>query len=128
MAAFAKEHADARKDLVAFNGQILAFVRETPGIYNPIDDTWTDVPDTTIPGVALAVKGNPDVYAAEGLVLSTMPTLRFVPDAYPLRAHTPEFVMPNDKVLWNGRKFSAERVFPNAPDGAVIASKVVISV
>lgn len=102
--------------------------REVPGVYDPLTDTWTQDANLLFPGSAIEVRGNPDQYVPLSLNLSTMPTLLFTPQQYPLRAHTPEFVMPGDIAPWNGVDFVVKAVYPIAPDGNVIMARVVIGV
>jgi hypothetical protein len=93
-------------------------------------DETTDVVTptvTTVTGNAIVVSGRPQRYAALGLVLSTMPTLFFSPTNYNQRAFTTESIQPGDSVEFNGAKYSVKDVEYLAPDGVVIAARVVIA-
>jgi len=103
------------------------FTRTSPGTYDPTTDTWTSPVTSTIDGSAIQVRGNPQRYAALGLILATMPTLLFTPVAYGLRAFTTEFVLPGDTVVWNGVTYTAKDIDPVAPDGLVIVARIIVS-
>lgn len=83
---------------------------------------------TTITGSAIQVKGDPRRYEADGLTLSTMPTLFFTPTSYALRAFTDEFVKPGDTVVWQTTTYVVRAVDPLAPDGFVIAARIIVAV
>lgn len=83
---------------------------------------------TTISGEAIVVRGNPQRYRELGLLLSTMPTLLFTPNGYPLKAFTPEFVLPGDVTTLNGVVMTVKDVDPVAPDGFVIIARIVVGV
>lgn len=102
-----------------------AFVRKHPGTYDEALDRFVGASTTTIIGSAIQVSGDPQRYAALGLVLSTSPTLFFTPTAYNLRAFTPDFVVPGDIVTWNDTDFTVKDVKPIAPDGIVVAARII---
>jgi len=81
---------------------------------------------TTITGSAIQVKADPQRYQAQGLSVSTMPTLLFTPTSYNLKAYTDEFVAPGDTVPWNSETYTVRDVEPVAPDGVVIVARIVI--
>lgn len=83
---------------------------------------------TTITGSAIQVAGDPRRYAADGLTLSTMPTLFFTPTTYALRAFTDEFVKPGDTVVWQSVQYVVRAVDPIAPDGFVIVARIIVGV
>ena len=104
---------------------MISFVRTAPGVHDPATDTWTAPSVTTVTGSAIQVRGDPRRYAALGLVLTTMPTLFFAPTTY---GQCPE---PGDSVLWplvNGKTYTVKDVDPIAPDGVVIAARIVVGV
>lgn len=103
------------------------FTRVTPGTYDPATNTTASPTTSTITGSAIQVRGNPQRYAALGLVLSTMPTLFFTPDTYPLAANGSAFVLPGDTVTWASQTYVVQDVEPIAPDGYVIAARIVVS-
>ena len=94
----------------------------TTGIVTPAE--------TTITGSAIQVRGDPQRYRALDLNLSTMPTLFFTPTDYELEANGPDFVMPGDTVPWPSSTspvYTVRDVSPIAPDGVVIAARIVIA-
>lgn len=103
------------------------FTRTRAGVFNEADNTFSSGTTTTIDGSAIQVRGNPMRYQALGLNLSTMPTLFFSPTLYTLQAGTPDFVLPGDVVTWAGQVYAVMDVDPIAPDGIVIAARIVVS-
>ena len=86
--------------------------------------------ETTIEGSAIQVRGDPQRYRALDLNLSTMPTLFFTPTDYELEANGAEFVMPGDTIPWpssTSAVYTVRDVSVIAPDGVVIAARIVIS-
>ena len=78
---------------------------------------------STIAGSAIQVRGDPQRYAALGLKLDTMPTLFFTPTTYG------DEPLPGDTVTWpvqNGDLYTVRDVSPIAPDGVLIAARIVI--
>lgn len=105
----------------------VTFTRTIPGTYNAATDSWVGASTSSITGNAIQVKGDPQRYEALGLTLSTMPTLLFAPTGYPLRAFTPEFVMPGDYVEWNGILATVKDVSTVSPDGTVVIARIIVS-
>jgi hypothetical protein len=106
---------------------VITFTRTTPGTHDPTTGAWSDPTVTTITGSAIQVRGDPRRYQALELVLSTMPTLLFGPTDYGLRAGTAEFVQPGDTTVWGTKIYTVRDVDPIAPDGVVIAARIVIA-
>ena len=98
----------------------LTFTRSTR-TYTATTDVAT-VAETTITGSAIQVRGDPRRYQALGLVLTDMPTLFFSPTTY---GDAPE---PGDTVTWptGGHTWTVKDVDPIAPDGVLIAARIVI--
>ena len=72
--------------------------------------------------------GDPEQYAALGLVLETTPVVGFSPSSYPLKAYTPEFVLPSDVTVINGVTFTVVKILKVvAPDGFVIYSRIAVT-
>ena len=94
---------------------------------DPATDTWSSKVETTIAGAAIQVRGDPQRYKALELIESAAPTLFFTPTDYELQAFTDEFVKPGDTCTWNGLTFTARDVTTIAPDGIVIAARIVVS-
>ena len=87
--------------------------------YDPATDTSIDT-STSITGNALQVRGDPKRYKALNLVLTTMPTLLFAPTVY---GECPEV---GDRVTWASKPYTVRDVDQIAPDGIVIAARIVI--
>lgn len=97
---------------------MITFTRRTRD-YDPATDT-SQVTETTITGSALQVRGDPRRYKALNLNLSTMPTLFFTPTNYG------DQVQPGDTTTWANKTYTVRDVEDIAPDGVVIASRIVI--
>ncbi len=82
-------------------------------------DTFTTT-ETTIPGVAMRVRGDPAAYRTLELVESEAPTLLWVPQTY---GQTPR---PGDLLTWNSLEYTVAEVFPLAPDGVTIHARIII--
>ena len=89
-------------------------------------DGSSTVAETTIDGNAIKVRGKPDTYKALSLLQSAAPTLLFTPTNYNLHAHSSEFVLPGDTVVWAGQNFTTIDVDPTALDGFVICARIVV--
>lgn len=87
--------------------------------YDHATDT-AQVSVTEIVGNAIQVRGDPRRYKALGLVLTTMPTLFWTPATYG------ECPSPGDTVLWQSKKYTVRDVDQIAPDGVVIAARIVV--
>lgn len=103
---------------------MVTFTRRAQSYTDATDVTTEAV--TTITGNAIQVRGDPRRYKALNLVLTTMPTLFFSPTTYTARAGTDEFIQPGDTVVWATKTYTVKDVDPIAPDGVVIAARVVI--
>src|SRR5665811_154029 len=98
----------------------IVFTRSRPGIFDPATGNFGSPVVTTIPGEGILMTGDPEQYAALGLVLETTPVVGFTPAVYPLRAYTPEFVLPGDTTPINGVPFTVVKLLKVvAPDGFV---------
>lgn len=107
---------------------MITFTRTSPGTYARTTGTFTGAATTTITGSAIQVKGDPKRYAALELVLTEALTLFFTPTGYPLLANTDAFVQSGDSVVWNDQTLIVRDVDPIAPDGYVIAARIVVTV
>ena len=105
----------------------VTFTRTTPGVMNETDGTFSAPTVTTISGNAVQVRGNPEVYQRLSLVLSQAPTLFFIPTTYGLLANTASMVRPGDTVAWVGENFTVRDVECIAPDGVVVAARIIVS-
>lgn len=106
----------------------LTFTRTTPGTTDPLTETTTGAAVTTITGEGIVVRGDPQRYRALELSLSTAPTILFAPTVYALRAYTTDFVQPGDTTVLNGVAMTVRDVSPIAPDGMVIAARIILVV
>lgn len=102
-----------------------SFFRSVSGTYNPEIDHDPGPTRLEIPGSVVQVKGDPERYRALGLIESAAPTFLFTPDEYGLRSFTEDFVQVGDQVTWNDRVFTVRDVQTIAPDGIVIAARIV---
>lgn len=106
----------------------IVFTRSQPGTYDSSTGNWTAPTVTTIPGEGIMMAGDPEEFAAQELILDTTPVIGFTPTVYPLRAYTPEFVMPGDTTDINGVTFTAKKLLKVvAPDGFVIYSRIAVT-
>ncbi len=96
------------------------FTRKTQ-TYNPENGVMTTT-ESTVAGAAFRVRSDPERFVALGLNITENPTLFFTPTDY---GGTPQ---PGDEVTWpaNGTVYHVKDVDPIAPDGVVIAARVVI--
>lgn len=91
----------------------------TTQTYTPTTGTMTSA-TTTVVGNAVRVRGDAEVYKSLGLIQSEAPTLFFTPTTY---GQCPQ---PGDTVNWSSTTYTVRDVNPIAPDGTVIAARVVI--
>lgn len=106
---------------ISKTGAPVSFSRASAGTYDPATDTMSGSSADSIPGVAVAVRGDPERYLALGLVHQNTTTLLFAPASY---GGLPE---PGMGVIWAGSAYTVRDVEPVAPDGTAIISRVVIS-
>lgn len=96
-----------------------------------LDEVTGQITPTTsqISGQAFLIsRGDPLEYEALKLLPSMAPTLFFVPEGYPLKAYTPEFLLPGDTCVFNGVPMTVRAVYGiTAPDGYVVCCYVIIS-
>ena len=103
---------------------MVTFTRTTLTI-DPATDQATAT-TTTLTGNAIQVRGDPQRYKELNLVLSTAPTLFFAPTDYNLEAFGSGFVQPGDTVVWASKTYTVKDVTPIAPDGVVIAARIIV--
>lgn len=98
-----------------------------PGTYDEATDTSGAPTETTIPGTGMFVRADPQQYTAEELNISADPCLLFAPNTYPLKAYTPDFVLPGDQVTLNGLDWAVKKILSVvAPDGFVIIARIAV--
>ena len=101
------------------------YASEHSGAYSDIKDAGAEVSfkkkSTTISGVALQVKGDPEEYEALKLIEKATLTLLFVAETYgdspPLGAFCE----------WGELRYQVEATRKLAPDGVSILSRVIVS-
>jgi hypothetical protein len=123
MTTYTDVHADVLEQ-VRENGSDITFTDITQ-VHTPSTGSVSPV-ETTVTGVALQVKGNPNTYNALTLIESAAPTLLFVPDEYgalPEVGATCEWGVDRDN---EPITYSVRNVDPFAPDGVAIYAKIVI--
>jgi hypothetical protein len=99
----------------------VTFTRTVAGSYDPETDTDASPVTTTITGEAVRVRGRPETYRALSLIESEAPTLFFTPSEYGDRPK------PGDTVVWETLTWTVRDVNPIAPDGVLIAARIVIT-
>ena len=98
---------------------------EHSGAYADIKDAGAEVSfkkkSTTISGVALQIKGDPEEYESLKLIEKAALTLLFVAETYgdspPLGAFCE----------WGGLRYQVEATRKLAPDGTAVLSRVIVS-
>lgn len=117
---YAADHAGALAD-IREAGASVTFTRETASAYDPETGVMGGFTSTTVPGYAIEVPANPIRYRELGLVLATMPTLLFAPNAY---GGTPQ---AGDTCTWAGATMTVRDVKPLRLDGTTIIADIVVS-
>ena len=101
------------------------YAAEHSGAYSDIKDAGAEVSfrkkTTTVSGVALQIRGDPEEYEALKLIEKAALTLLFVAETYgespPLGA----------SCEWGGMKYQVEATRKVAPDGTAVLSRVIVS-
>lgn len=107
---------------------MIVFTRSAPGTYDGATETWSNPVTTAIAGEGILMSGDPEEFAAQELILETTPVVGFTPEGYPLRAFTPEFVLPGDKTVINNVGFTVAKLLKVvALDGFVIYSRIAVT-
>lgn len=117
---YAPDHKGALAD-VAASGAAVTFTRRNPGTHNPLTETFTTSGTTSVAGRAIKTRSNPRQYEALKLVQTEALTLFFVPTTYG------DMPTPGMQCTWAGQTHTVRDVDPVAPDGTVIAARVVVS-
>ena len=83
---------------------------------------------TTITGSGIIISGDPQQFAALGLVQEQSAIIGFTPTSYPLAILTDNFVRPGDTTTINGVQMTVRKI-PKlvAPDGYVIFARIAVS-
>ena len=106
----------------------VVFTRSRQGLFDPATGDFGSPVVTTIAGEGILMTGDPEQYAALGLVLETTPVVGFTPTDYPLPAFTPDFLLPGDTTPINGVSFTVVKLLKVvAPDGFVVYSRIAVT-
>ena len=101
------------------------YAAEHSGAYADIKDAGAEISfkkkSTTISGVALQIKGDPEEYEALKLIEKAALTLLFVAETYG------EFPPLGASCEWGEMRYQVEATRKVAPDGTAILSRVVVS-
>ena len=120
--SYSDTHAKASA-LLGRKGADLTFTRTTQGSYNPETDAAT-ITTSTVVGKAVRVAASSadrEKYAGLGLTETEVPVLFFGPTTYG------EAPSVGDTCVWADTKYTARDVEIIAPDGNVIAARVLVS-
>jgi len=119
MGKFAEEHASALAD-VGDAGASVTFTLEVTQ-YNESTGRLSRSSPTVVPGVAMRVEGDPDLFAESGLRITDAVQLMFVASTYgdvpPMGA----------TCTWEGRVHTVKNRRPFAPDGVAIYTDVLVA-
>lgn len=96
---------------VTFTRRITTHDRETDAI---------SASESTVPGRAMKVRGDPERYKALQLIEAESPTLLFVPTVYGQR------IKAGDTIQWRNATYTARDCNHLEPDGVVIQTRVII--
>jgi hypothetical protein len=106
---------------LARKGAAVTFSQTTPGTYDGTTGLWSDDVTVTVSGTAMQIEGNPEQYAALGLIQSANPTLLFRPAVVGV---LPSLGMT---VVWGGAPLTVKDVEPLAMNGTATAARVRVS-
>lgn len=104
--------------LLARKGAPVTFSIGTAGSYDPLTGITTGGSVVTVTGNAMQIEGDPETYAALGLVQSENPTLLFrptVPGTMPALGST---------VVWGADTLTVKDVEPEAMNGVAKSARV----
>ena len=107
--------------LTARKGAAVAFTQTTPGTYDGATGQWSADVTVTVTGTAMQIEGDPDAYAALGLIQSANPMLLFHPAVVGV---LPSLGMT---VAWGGATLTVKDVEPLAMNGVATAARVRMS-
>lgn len=107
--------------LLARKGAPVVFSHGTSGTYDAATDITTGGSVVEVTGTAMQIDGNPEQYAALGLIQSENPTLLFRPAVIG--------VLPvlGSTVAWGGETLTVKDVEPLAMNGVATAARVRVS-
>jgi hypothetical protein len=109
------------RGLAARKGAPVTFTQTTPGTYDGTTGQWSADVTVTVEGYAVQIDGNPELYAALGLVESDNPTLSFTPK-------TPGVIPPlGFTVPWGGVPLTVKNRKLLAKNGVATKAHLVMS-
>lgn len=106
---------------LARKGAVVTFTKATAGTYDPATDTSTPAAAVTVAGHAMQIDGDPEAYAALGLVQSENPTLLFRP------AVVGQMPALGATVVWGAETLTVKDVEPLAMAGVATAARIRVS-
>lgn len=107
--------------LVARKGAVVTFSHGTAGGYDAATDTFSAGSVVTVLGRAMQIDGEPETYAALGLIQSENPTLLFRPDT------SGQLPALGSTVVWGGESLTVKDVEPLAMAGVATAARIRVS-
>jgi len=107
--------------MIKRKGAAVTFTRAGVMLYDEATDARYLGADTTIPGYAVRVKGNPLKYQALSLIQSEAPALLFAPSTLG------GLPLPGDTVTWASTLYTVKDTDPEAPDGVAIIATVIVA-
>lgn len=106
---------------LARKGAAVTFTQTTPGTYDGTTGQWSSDVTVTVSGVAMQIEGDPETYAALGLIQSLNPTLLFRPA---VAGVLPALGMT---VVWGDATLTVKDVEVLAMNGIATAARVRVS-
>lgn len=116
---YVADHASALADVQAA-GAAVTFTPAGGGTFTPGTGVLAVSTATAIGGYAIRAKGNPQTYRELGLSEAENPTLFFVPSIYGDRP------VLAARVVFGGLTYAVKSIAPVAPDGTLIAARVIV--
>lgn len=107
--------------ILARKGAAVTFTQTTPGTYDGATGTWSADVTVTVSGSAMQIDGDPEAYAALGLIQSANPMLLFRPA---VAGVLPALGMT---VAWGAETLTVRDVEPLAMNGTATAARVRVS-
>jgi hypothetical protein len=104
--------------VLARKGAPVTFTFGTAGSYDPLTGITTGGTVATVTGTAMQIEGDPEAYAALGLIQSENPTLLFRPDTI---GQMPAL---GSTVAWGADTLTVKDLEPLAMNGIATAARV----
>lgn len=106
--------------VLARKGAAVVFSLTTAGTHDPTTDTWSSPTTTTVPGNAMEIDGDPDLYRALTLIETDNPTLLFKPTT------VGQYPALGSSVVWGGNTYMLKNRKMMAMNGTVKALRCVV--